>query len=80
MLETTMEGFIDRYARISDLCSDYKKYSKDVQQSLKNVYIACWRFDLRKNQILHVLNECLKPFEKVPDKKKKEEENLLKLF
>ena len=78
-MDANLEDFIKKNARISDLCKDYKEYSKEVQQCLKNVYVSCWRFDLRTNQILHILNQTLTPFEK-KQKPKKEEKKELTIF
>ena len=51
-MDANLENFIKNKARNTDLCKDYKEYSKEVQQCLKNVYTVCWRFDLKTNQII----------------------------
>lgn len=58
----TVEDFIEYNTSTSDLCHNYKKYNKEVQNMLKNVYVCCFRFCLYKAQTIHMLNESLKSF------------------
>lgn len=79
-MDANLENFIKSKARNTDLCKDYKEYSKEVQQCLKNVYTVCWRFDLKTNQILHMLNQTLTPFEKKQKPKKEKEPTLFDML
>lgn len=63
----TLEDFIKENAEGTDLCYYYSEYSEEVQESLKNIYAACFRFGLYKSQILYMLDEALKPYERKKD-------------
>lgn len=63
MREMTLEEFIKNHATKTDACLYYNEYSKEVQESLNNIFKACWRFDLRNRQAIYMLNEALKPFD-----------------
>ena len=54
--------FIEKRATKTDTCLYYEKYSKEVQESLENIYRACWRFNLTDRQTIYMLNEALKAF------------------
>lgn len=79
-MDSNLEDFIKNKARTIDLCKDYKEYSKEVQQSLRNVYTVCWRFDLKTNQTLYMLNQALTPFEKKQKPKKEKEPTLFDML
>ena len=53
--------FISKHATENDLCYNYLKYPKEIQQVLKNIYSCCFRFGLYTAQILFVLNKTLEP-------------------
>ena len=55
--------FIKEKANDRDACYYYKDYPIEVQESLENVYKACWRFCLRDRQTIYMLNEILKPYD-----------------
>lgn len=57
------EEFIKEKAAKYDACYNYKEYPIEVQESLENIYKACWRFNLRNAQIIYMLNEILKPYD-----------------
>lgn len=57
------EEFIKEKVSKYDPCYNYKEYPTEVQESLENVYKACWRFNLRNAQTIYMLNEILKPYE-----------------
>lgn len=63
MKETTLKEFIEKHAAMTDTCYYYKAFSKEVQESLDNIFRACWRFNLRNAQIIFMLNEALKPYD-----------------
>ena len=71
MGEKTLELFVERNAKPINLCSHYSEYSEEVQESLKKIYAACFRFGLYKQQTLYVLDEALTPF-----KRKKKQKNV----
>lgn len=54
--------FIKERTTKYDACYYYKEYPIEIQESLENVYKACWRFCLRDKQTIYVLNELLKPY------------------
>ena len=55
--------FIKEKTTKADACYYYNDYPAEVQESLKNVYKVCWRFNLRTAQTIYMLNEVLKPYE-----------------
>lgn len=59
---TEFKEFIRTVATKTDACSYYKDYPKEVQESLENIYRACWRFNLTDRQTIYMLNEALKAF------------------
>ena len=63
----TLEDFIKENTNRTNLCYYYSEYSEEVQESLKNIYAACFRFGLYKSQILYMLDEALKPYERKTD-------------
>lgn len=63
MKEMTLEELIKNHATMRDACYYYKDYSKEIQESLENVFSACWRFNLRSSQTIFMLNEMLKPYD-----------------
>ena len=63
MEELDFKEFIEKCATFRDACLYYKEYPKEVQESLENVYKACWRFNLRNAQTIYMLNEVLKPYD-----------------
>lgn len=63
----SFEEFIKKNSTPNNQCFYYSKYSDEVIESLKNVYAACFRFGLYKSQILYMLDEMLKPFERNED-------------
>lgn len=79
-MDANLEDFIKNKAKSTDLCKDYKEYSKEVQQSLKNIYMVCWRFDLKTNQTLYMLNQALAPFEKKQKPKEKKEPTIFDML
>lgn len=64
MKDRTLSEFIKNHADEKNLCYNYKEYSTEIQESLKNIYSACFRFGLYASQTLHLLDNALKPFEK----------------
>lgn len=40
----------------------YRQAPKDIQKMLKNIYSACYRFNLNNAQTMFMLREALKPF------------------
>ena len=63
----TFEKFIKDNARPVNYCYYYSEYSEEIQESLKNIYAACFRFGLYKSQILYMLDEALKPIKRELD-------------
>ncbi len=63
MKELDFKEFIKEKATKNDACYYYKDYPTEVQESLENVYKACWRFNLRNRQTIYMLNEILKPYD-----------------
>ena len=62
-MKDTLDNLIKK-TKESDLCRCYKMYDVDVQQMINNLYNASYRMGLYKNQIIYILNEALKPFNK----------------
>lgn len=60
----TFDDFIKYALDKKELCSDYKNYSKEVQNMLRNIYACCFRFGLYKNQIILMLNKAIESFQK----------------
>jgi hypothetical protein len=67
MKEQKIEEFIKENTDGTNLCYYYSEYSEEVQESIKNVYAACFRFGLYKSQILYMLDEALRPYERNKD-------------
>ena len=67
MKNKTFEEFIEAYATPVNHYYYYKDYSEDIQNSLKRIYSACFRFGLYKSQILYMLDEALKPIKRELD-------------
>ena len=67
MKQQKIEDFIKGNTNRTNLCYYYSEYSEEVQESLKNIYAACFRFGLYKSQILYMLDEALKPYERKKD-------------
>lgn len=67
MKETTLEDFIDSHATERNSCFYYEEYSQEIQESLKNIYMVCFRIGLYKSQILYMLDEALRPYERNKD-------------
>lgn len=61
------DNFIKEHSNPANRCYYYADYSKETQESLENVYKACFRFGLYSSQILYMLDEMLKPLEKITD-------------
>ena len=57
-----VEDFIKYNTTEKDICHYYKKYNKEVQKMLKNIYSCCFRFSLYKSQIIFMLNSALESF------------------
>lgn len=77
MKDKTIEDFIKDNSKPANLCYYYSEYSGEIQESLKKIYAACYRFGLYKSQILYMLDEALKPF--APKKKTKKIEEIFDL-
>lgn len=60
-------NFIKEYSNPANRCYYYADYSKETQESLENVYKACFRFGLYSSQILYMLDEALKPIKRELD-------------
>ena len=67
MKDKTLEEFIKSNASPVNYCYYYSEYSEEIQESLKNIYAACFRFGLYKSQILYMLDEALKPIKRELD-------------
>ena len=67
MKDLTFERFVKEHATPVNLCYYYSEYSDEIQESLKNIYAACFRFGLYKSQTLFMLDGALKPIKRELD-------------
>ncbi len=62
-----LKEFIEENATPVDHCYYYDNYSKEIQESMENIYNTCWRFGLYKSQTIYMLNEAIEPLNKNKD-------------
>lgn len=68
MIENDLKKFLKKHATKNNLCFHYKQYPKKVQLMISNVFNACWRMNLYNSQIIYMLDEAIKPFQKEKSK------------
>lgn len=65
----------------NELLNYYRQAPKELQKVLKNVYNACYRFNLLDTQTLYMLEEVIRPYKNnlLEEMFKGEEECLIKI-
>ena len=59
-----VNDLIEKKATKSDLIKNLNMYSDEVQEMAQNLYEALWRINLYESQIIYVINQALRAFEK----------------
>ena len=60
-----VNDLIEKKATKSDLIKNLNMYSDEVQEMAQNLYEALWRINLYESQIIYVINQALRAFEKM---------------
>lgn len=85
-LSIVKEKNITEFLNLKDneLLNYYRQAPKKLQKVLKNVYLACYRFNLLDTQTLYMLEQIIRPYkndllDKMFEENKKEEDTLIKM-